>query len=892
MPTPLERQYLEIKRRYADAILLFRLGDFYETFGEDAKVAARDLEIVLTQRDFGQGQVVPMAGIPYHALESYLGRLVRKGHRVAICDQLTEPTKGRTLVERGVVRVVTPGTIVEPSLLDQSANNYLAAVAVHDEQAAIAYVDVTTGEFSATQLSTDRLAQELARLSPSEVVVARHFSAEQEASAVPPHLPGVENGTYQLTPLDLSSFDPTAARQRLLDLFRVTSLDAFGCERLPLATAAAGAVVAYLEQTHKAVLGQLYGLHIYSTDQFMVIDAQTQRNLELFQGSRSGAKEQSLLAVLDLTKTPMGSRLLRQWLGQPLLELAGLTRRQEAVAWFHQSTVRRQRLQAELASVSDAERILHRLGAEAVLPREIVALARSLERVPALKNMLTEAGDALAWLNAELLPCEDAVGIITSAIAGDPQGEVGQGGVIRPGFSAEMDQLRSAAQDARSYIANLERRERQRTGITSLKVGYNRVFGYYLEVTNTHLDRVPDDYVRRQTLAGAERFFTPELKAHEDLVLSARERMEELEGALFGQVCRQIVEMTPSVGKTARAIGMLDVFVALAEAAVRHRYVRPTLDGDDAIHIRAGRHPVVERHLPPGAFVPNDTRLDHQDHQVVVITGPNMAGKSTYLRQVALIALMAQIGGFVPAEEAHIGLVDRIFTRVGLQDDLAAGQSTFMVEMLETASILHHATRRSLVVLDEIGRGTSTYDGMSIAHAVVEHIHNSPRLGCRTLFATHYHELTELARHLPRVRNYNVAVAEEDGNVVFLHRIVAGGADRSYGVHVAQLAGLPRPVIQRAWELLAEMERTNSPEVSGPDGPATTGATAQRRQRQSRRAGNGAAGPLPQLPLFGSPPPTPEALRALLDLDVNALTPLEALNKLYQLQQLAKEPHA
>ena len=882
MPTPLQRQYLEIKRRYADAILLFRLGDFYETFGEDAKTAARDLEIVLTQRDFGQGQTVPMAGIPYHALESYLGRLVRKGHRVAICEQLTEPSPGRSLVQRDVVRVVTPGTIVEPSLLDQSANNYLAAVTSQDDQAAIAYVDVTTGEFAATQLPVDRLSQELARLSPSEIVAPQPPAAVPGAPASPPVLPGIAAETYRLTPLDSTHFNPTIARQRLLDLFRVASLDAFGCEEFPLITAAAGGIVTYLEKTNKAVLGQLYGLYTYSTDSFMVMDSQTRRNLELFQGSRWGAKEQSLLAVLDFTKTPMGSRLLRRWLGQPLLDLTELVRRQEAVAWFHQSTVRRQRFQAELASVADVERILHRLGAEMALPRELVALARSLQQVPGIQKELAEAGDHFAWLGAELPPCEEAVGIIAGAIADDPQGEVGQGGVIRQGFSAEMDHLRSVSQDARSYIASLERRERERSGIPSLKVGYNKVFGYYLEVTNTHRDRVPSDYVRRQTLAGAERFFTPELKAHEDLVLNARERMEELEVALFRQVCRQVAEMTPSIGRTARTLGMLDVFVALAEAAARHRYVRPTLDDGTTFRIRGGRHPMVERHLPPGAFVPNTVLLDREEHQVLIITGPNMAGKSTYLRQTALIALMAQTGSFVPAEEAHVGLVDRIFTRVGLQDDLAAGQSTFMVEMVETASILHHATPRSLVVLDEIGRGTSTYDGMSIAQAVVEHVHDSPRLGCRTLFATHYHELTELADRLPRVRNYSVAVAEEGGAVVFLHRIVPGGADRSYGVHVAQLAGLPRPVVQRAWDLLAELERTSN---------GSRGSLVTPSRRPGRRSdGKGAA--LPQLPLFGPPPLTPEAVRALLSLDLDALTPLEALNKLHQLQQLARKPDA
>jgi len=510
------------------------------------------------------------------------------------------------------------------------------------------------------------------------------------------------------------------------------------------------------------------------------------------------------------------------------------------------------------------------MGAGVALPREVVALRSSLEQVPALKQLLADAESGLGWLDAELLPCTDAVEIIRNAIMDDPQGDVGNGGVVRQGFSKELDELRSASQDARSYIASLEKRERERTGIPGLKVGYNRVFGYYLEVSNTHTEKVPEDYVRRQTLANAERYFTPELKEHENLVLNARERMEEMEGALYRQVCRQVSEMAALISLTAKGLAMLDVFTALAEAAVRYQYVRPQLDETGVIEVKDGRHPVVERVLPPGAFVPNDILLDRDQEQIMVITGPNMAGKSTFLRQTALLVLLAQVGSFVPAASARIGLVDRIFTRVGLQDDLAAGQSTFMVEMMETANILHHATSRSLVVLDEIGRGTSTYDGMSIAQAVVEHLHNAPNLGCRALFATHYHELTEIATRLPRVCNYKVAVAEEDGDVVFLHRIVPGGADRSYGVYVAQLAGLPRSVVHRAWELLAELERAVSD--AGP------------RQRW----GYGAQTSVEQLSLFSQPPP-PEAVEALMEMDIDSMTPLEALKKLYELQQKSRE---
>ena len=868
MASPVRKQYLDVKRRYPDAILLFRMGDFYETFDEDAQILARDVEIVLTQRDMGEGEVVPLAGIPYHALEGYLGRLIRKGHKVAICEQLTEPSKARKIVERDVVRVVTPGTIVEPSLLEQGANNYLAAVLVQGDEAGIAYVDVTTGEFAVAQVGADQLAQELARLAPTEIVApkdAEEMLASLEAQGVHTHV----------TSVDRKAFAPADARQRLLDLFQVVTLEAFGCESLPLATAAAGAVVDYLGQMNRPALAQLQGLHTYTTDAFMAMDPQSRRNLELFEGGRWGSKEHSLLSVLDLTRTPMGARLLRRWLGQPLMDLAELTRRHDGVGWLAESTLRRKQLQEALGGVSDMERTLHRAGLNVAHPREIVGMRRSLEQVPSMKAQLGETDGPLGWLDADMLLCAEAVELIAGAIADDPQGDAGQGGVVRPGFSPELDELREAAQDARSYIAGLERRERERTGIPTLKVGYNRVFGYYLEVSTAQVSKVPEDYVRRQTLTNGERYYTPELKEYENRVLNARERMEALETDLYRQACRQLVEMTAPISRTARALAVLDAFVSLAEAAVRHQYVRPDLDESGALEIKDGRHPVVERHVPPGTFVPNDTYLSQDDAQLVVLTGPNMAGKSTYIRQVALLVLMAQMGSFIPAASARIGLVDRIFTRVGLQDDLAAGQSTFMVEMVETASILHHATPRSLVVLDEIGRGTSTYDGLSIARAVAEHLHNAPRLGCRTLFATHFHELTELAETLPRVRNYNVAVAEEGGDVVFLHRILPGGADRSYGVHVAQLAGLPKPVVQRAWELLAELEG---------QAEAVNGASPKKSRR-----GRGTPAPEPQLSLFNAMVATPEVVERLLKLDVNGMTPLDALNTLYELQKLAGE---
>jgi len=842
------------------------MGDFYETFDEDARIVARDMEIVLTQRDMGQGEIVPLAGIPYHALDGYLARLIRKGHRVAICEQTSVPD-GKRLVDRDVVRVVTPGTVIEPNLLEQGTNNYLTAVATNEIEAGIAYVDVTTGEFGVTQIGLAALPQEIARLGPSEVLVPVSGDTAQHVRD--------DRGEFIVTPVPDAWYAPANAHRRLLEHFGATSLEAFGCDKLPLAISAAAAVLDYLGDTYKSALPLLTGLRTYATDAFMALDPQTRRNLELFEGGRQGTPDNSLLRVLDQTETPMGARLLRRWVGQPLLDLDELTLRQDAVGWMKDSGVRRQQVRDALKHVSDVERVLHRIGGGAAIPREVVGLRRSLEQVPTLRELLSEdaEGGAVGWLSAGLDPCGEIVALVSDAIAEDPQGDVGGGKVVREGFSKELDELRSASQDARTYIAGLERRERERSGIANLKVGYNRVFGYYLEITRSNLNNVPENYVRRQTLVNAERFFTPELKEYESLVLNAGERMEELEAALYRQVCRQIADDTERITQAAAAIAAVDAFASLGEAAVVNGYVRPTLDEGAVLHIKNGRHPVVERMLPSGSFIANDLDMATDGDQLIMLTGPNMAGKSTYLRQVALIVLMAQVGSFVPADECHVGLVDRIFTRVGLQDDLAAGQSTFMVEMVETAAILHHATPRSLVVLDEIGRGTSTYDGLSIAQAVAEHIHNDSHLGCRTLFATHYHELTELADRLPRVANYSVAVADDDGYVVFLHRIVPGGADRSYGVHVAQLAGLPRPVVTRAWELLAGHEQGEAANgrhaAKGKPSKAVTGALDDQ-----------------QLDFFGAPTVKPSPiLDALRQLDLNMLTPIEALNKLYELQQ-------
>ncbi len=844
--TPLRQQYLRVKQRYPGAIVFFRLGDFYETFDEDARVASRELDIVLTSREMGKGHKVPMAGIPHHALDNYLAKLITRGHKVAICEQLSPPGKG--LVERDVIRVVTPGTVVEPNLLESKSNNYLASMVVEGEEAGIAYVDITTSEFAATQLPADRIFPELERLQPSEVLISE--DADDYAQ-----LP------FTISRLDDYWFELEVAQEALLEHFSVATLEGYGCARLPLAIRAAGALIHYVTETQKETLPQLTKLASYSTDSFMTLDGQTIRNLELFQGGRWGESGSCLLSIIDLTKTAMGGRLLKNWLGHPLLDIASLNRRQEAVAWFHQNNLARQKAMSLLADIADLERLVNRVRSSRVIPRELIALRDSLKKIPELKKAM-EAASPIDWLSHELKPCPDVVDLISRAIADEP-GDFEQGGVIREGFSPELDEIRHSSKDAKQYLAGLEQRERQRTGIKSLKVGYNRVFGYYIEVSRTNLSLVPSDYIRKQTLAEAERFFTPELKEYESLILNAQEKIADLEAAIFRQVCQQIGAAGEQILATARAIAQIDVFCSLAEVAVRHGYVKPTLTNEDVIDIKGGRHPIVEQSIGSDNFVPNDTYLCNKDNQLIILTGPNMSGKSTYLRQVALIILLAQMGSFVPADSANIGITDRVFTRIGAQEDLAAGQSTFMVEMTETANILNNATPRSFIVLDEIGRGTSTYDGLSIAWAAAEFLHNHPNLGTKTLFATHYHELVDLADVLPRVKNFNVAVAEEGDKVIFLHKIIPGGTDRSYGIHVAQLAGLPKSVIVRAQEVLAELE-----------------SHAAKKSRVPRHKA------ALQISLFSQ-----DSLLAdeIAKLDIDSMSPLDAITRLYELKRMAQE---
>jgi DNA mismatch repair protein MutS len=853
-PTPARRQYLQIKARYPEAIVLFRLGDFYETFDEDAKIVAQECDIVLTSRPIGRGKRVPLAGVPYHAVDGYIATLISAGHKVAIVDQVgNAPVNG--VVPREVTRVVTPGTVVEPALLEEKRNNYLGAVCVDGQRAGIAYVDITTGEFATTDMQSQEIwrtaHEELERLQLAELLV-------------PEMQQGHVDLQIQITPYEPWHFDLANARRVLHEQFGVASLEGFGCEGKPLAIRAAGAIISYLQETQRTALNQLDALTTYSVSEYMTLDPATRRNLELTQTIRDGRPRGSLLGILDATATAMGGRMLRQWVHQPLLDLDRLNERLDMVETFHDDTALRVHVRDLLNGLSDLERRVGRVVQHIAGPRDLVGIRDTLEAVPALRLALTPQGEplpVLADLLANLNPCSETAELIADALVDDAPATIATGGAIRAGFSEEMDDLAGSVEKAKAWIANLEREARGETGIKSLKVGFNKVFGYYIEITKANLDAVPGHYIRKQTLVNSERFITPELKEHEALILNAQERMQEIEIRLFREVCDRVGAAAPALLRTARALARLDVVSALAQVAVHGRYVRPQLSSSGELDIVAGRHPVVERTMRREPFVPNDTHLS-ADEQLLIITGPNMSGKSTYIRQVALIVLMAQIGSFVPADEASTGLVDRIFTRIGAQDEISAGQSTFMVEMVEAAYILNHATSRSLIVLDEIGRGTSTYDGISIAWAMVEYIHNHPRLGAKTLFATHYHELTDLSAILPHVRNYNVAVAEDGDTVVFLHHIVPGGADKSYGIHVAQLAGMPKPVVHRAEQILEQLERdaARSPNQASPQEEAL------------------------QLSLFSESNP---ALEALKSLDVNSLTPIEALTRLYELQRMA-----
>lgn len=861
--TPMMRQYHQLRAQYPGTLLMFRLGDFYELFYDDARVAARELEIVLTSREIGKGKRIPMCGVPHHALENYLARLVERGHRVAICDQLEDPRKVKGLVKRDVVRVVTPGTVIEQSLLPHHANNYLVAVNSGVQAWGLAAADLSTGEFQVTELSDEarnmRVTEELARLAPREILAPEGAGEQVRA---------VAGGSARITTLEDWRFDLTTSRRTLLTHFKVATLDGFGCEHLPGAVAAAGALLQYLQETQRSPLTHFRRIVTYSTDTALMLDERSRRNLEILQNLRDGSTTGTLSDVLDETKTAMGARKLRQWLLQPLVDRDAIDGRLDAVEHFVRQARLREGLRSNLSGIADLQRLVGRVGHGSANARDLGALAGSLRRLPAVVHLLHDAQGALRHLAEQVHTHDDVVILIDAAIVDQPPVTVQEGGVIREGYSSELDSLRQAVREGKDWIASLEAQERARTGIKSLKVGFNKVFGYYIEISKANLRLVPTDYIRKQTLTNAERFVTEGMKEREAAILGAEERMAELEYALFCDVRDRVGGHAESLLSTAQAIAELDVLASLAEVAAVGRYVRPILENEPGLEIKAGRHPVVERMLQDERFVPNDLRMELADRAILIVTGPNMAGKSTYLRQAALIVLMAQIGSFVPAAEARVGLVDRIFTRVGAIDDIATGRSTFLVEMQEVANILHHATRRSLIILDEVGRGTSTYDGMSIAWAVVEYLHD--HIGARTLFATHYHELTELAAVLARVRNVNVLVREEGGRVVFLRKVVDGGADRSYGIHVAQLAGLPAQVIEQAQRILRHLEAAApaGPETFLPPMPARATGTLQ----------------LP-LPLTTLSP----AEEALLELSLATMTPLEAMAALNALQEQTRQ---
>ena len=884
--TPSQQQYLDLKAQYSDCILFFRLGDFYEFFDEDAELCARELDLVVTKR-----HNQPMSGVPYHAVDGYIAQLVAKGYKVAIAEQFgSTDTK---LMDRRVTRVITAGTITDPTMLDARRNNYLLALLKNEraQKAGLAYLDISTGEFACTEIGgknwQQQVNEEIERLAPAEILEPL---SEEAPGMVGPPKSRVDARGFRFTPFESYHWELGRARQRLERHFEVRTLQGFGCANKPLAICAAGAALAYAKETQQSDLPQLDKLITYSTRGYMMLDAATRRNLELTESMRGNRKE-CLLGVLDDTQTPMGARLLHQWVGQPLLRRDILKARLDALEALYQNTIVRLELKEVLKQITDIERLTNRVLTGRAQPRNLGDIRSSLALIPELQLILARlltAGlhDLPEPLHPDDLdPCTELFELLTNAIVAEPPAVQHKSGFIKPTYSQELMDIIERSSHAREWIGGLQEKERTRTGIGSLKVSYNKIHGYYIEVTKANAKMVPKDYERRQTLVKAERYITTDLKEYETLVLNAEEQQFELEKRLFQEVLQQVAARSDRLLGLARALAHLDVFVSLAEVAINNRYVRPQLTNNKAIDIKEGRHPVVELALKDKPYLPNDTHITEEEC-IHLITGPNMSGKSTYMRQTAQIVLMAQLGSFVPAESAEIGLVDRIFTRVGAQDEIARGQSTFMVEMVETANLLSQGTTHSLFILDEVGRGTSTFDGMAIARAVIEFIHNHPKLQTRTLFATHYHELTDLEELLPRVKNYRVVVAEEGDNVVFLHKVEPGGVDRSYGIYVAQIAGLPKPVITRAREILAELERQRE------DNPQPKKAKAETKaETKAANQNEHASEPPVQAPLMPQPEPS-EVERRLRNVDVMTLTPIEAMSLLYELKRIIQQQDA
>ncbi|NNJ26419.1 DNA mismatch repair protein MutS [Alienimonas chondri] len=859
-PTPMMARYLEVKAEHPGTLLLFRMGDFYELFYEDAELAAKRLGITLTSRDKSSSNPVPMAGFPHHALRNHLSKLIRAGHRVAVCEQMEDPATAKGMVRREVTQVVTPGTLTDDDLLDANRSNFLAALhrpkgrGKKGGPVGLAWLDVSTGRFVAADLDPNDLPDELARIAPSELLLAEGTEVPEAAERI---------GSL-LTERPAYAFGTHAAIKRLTEHFGTSTLAGFDLDDAGPGVAAAAALLEYAADTQKAALPHITGLSPYHCDDCLRIDEATRRSLELTRTLRDGSRAGSLLDVLDDTKSPMGARRLADWLAEPLTNAEAITARHDAVEDLHDSPADRQTLREALAGVYDLERLAGRVATRRASPRDLAGLCRTLGLLPKIKDLLhARHAERLTALNESLDPCPAVREDVAAALTDDPPVQVTEGNLIRSGFSPELDELRALAKGGKEWIASYRAEEAERTGISSLKVGFNKVFGYYLEVTTTHKDKVPEDYTRKQTLKDRERYITPALKEYEDKVLRAEERAVSLEQELFTALRERVAEAVPALQRSAGALAELDVLACFAHLAATRRYVRPELSDEPVLSITAGRHPVLDVLRPGGEFVPNDTTLSPED-RVHLITGPNMAGKSTYIRQTALILVLAQCGSFVPADAATIGLADRVFARVGAGDDLGRGQSTFMVEMTETARILNAATEQSLVILDEIGRGTSTYDGLSLAWAVTEHLHDGVQ--ARTLFATHYHELTGLDKELAGLSNRHVAVAERDGTIVFLHTIRTGPASQSYGIHVAKLAGVPRPVLERAAEVLRGLEEGAAPTTNG------------HRNGRSREK---------QIALFQMEPEPHPALERLKGLDPDHLTPMEALRTLAELRASA-----
>ena len=872
--SPMMQHYMETKKEYPDCILFYRLGDFYEMFFDDALTASKVLEITLTGKECGLPERAPMCGVPYHAVDSYLYRLVQHGYKVAIAEQMEDPKQAKGLVKREVIRVVTPGTITSAQALDETKNNYLMGIVYMDGKYGVSTADITTGEFLVTEVDTGReLFDEIHKFSPSEIICNNAF-----------YMSGVDLDDLKnrcnvaVSALDSHFFGDESCRKILREHFRVGSLSGLGLDDYSTGVIAAGAVMAYMYETQKNTLEHITAITPYSTGQYMIIDTSTRRNLELVETMREKQKRGTLLWVLDKTKTAMGARLLRTWIEQPLIHKEEIIRRQDVVEELNMNYISREEICEYLNPVYDLERLIGRISYKTANPRDLIAFKTSLEMLPHIRRILAEFNSAiLKELAGDLDPLEDLHVLISRAIEDDPPITVREGGMIKEGFSEEADRLRQAKTEGKDWLAKLETREKDKTGIKNLKIKFNKVFGYYFEVTNSFKSMVPDYFIRKQTLTNAERYTTDELKELEDIIMGAEEKLVSLEYDLFCQVRDEIAAQVLRIQKTAKAIAAVDVFCSLSAVATRRNYVKPSMNEKGVIQIKNGRHPVVEQMMRDDLFVANDTFLDNGKNRLSVITGPNMAGKSTYMRQVALIVLMAQIGSFVPAQEADIGICDRIFTRVGASDDLASGQSTFMVEMTEVANILRNATRNSLLVLDEIGRGTSTFDGLSIAWAVIEHISNTKLLGAKTLFATHYHELTELEGTIAGVKNYCIAVKEQGDDIVFLRKIVRGGADKSYGIQVAKLAGVPDSVIARAKEIAEELSDNDITARAKEIAQANANVTQHKAVPKPDEVD------MQQLSFFDTVRDD-DIVRELEGLELTTMTPIDALNTLYRLQ--------